>query len=28
MLAASLKPHVPGVSLVVSRADAPPFRMA
>jgi 16S rRNA (cytidine1402-2'-O)-methyltransferase len=28
MLAASLKPHMPGVSLVVSRADAPPFRMA
>jgi hypothetical protein len=27
-LAASLKPHLPGVSLVVSRADAPPFRMA
>ena len=26
-LAASLKPHLPGVGLIVSRADRPPFRM-
>ena len=27
-LAASLRPHLPGVALAVSRADAPPFRSA
>ena len=27
-LAASLKPHLPGVTLAVSRVDAPPFRSA
>jgi putative NIF3 family GTP cyclohydrolase 1 type 2 len=27
-LAASLRPHLPGVALAVSRVDAPPFRSA